>query len=395
MRNKLFLITALILLAITGCRGPKPKAVEDEKRYDRPLPPGQLALRKITDPAQIPDFTVACYNTSNLRQAIASSLNYMSKPSSQGFFPYGHISHAKMTDSLEAFLDMIDSGLYGKDLARAVKQNFDVYTSVGCDNRGTVLFTGYYTPIFNGSLERTTTYQYPLYEQPDDLVKGENGEILGQRQPNGTITKYPSRAQIQASNMLTGNELIWLSDPFEAYIIHVQGSAAIRLPDGRLVNVGYAATNGHDYKSLAKKMVNENKIDSSKMSLSAMIDYFKQNKHEVNDYIAQNPRYVFFRFGESGPRGSLNEPVVPMRTIATDKSVYPRAGLAFLTSTLPQDYNGTIAHRRYSGFVLDQDTGGAIRAPGRCDIYIGQGDLAGQKAGQTYQEGRLYYLFLK
>ena len=54
-----------------------------------------------------------------------------------------------------------------------------------------------------------------------------------------------------------------------------------------------------------------------------------------------------------------------------------------------------VANQVYGGFALDQDTGGAIRAPGRCDVYMGLGDTAGELAGQTYQEGRLYYLFLK
>jgi membrane-bound lytic murein transglycosylase A len=44
---------------------------------------------------------------------------------------------------------------------------------------------------------------------------------------------------------------------------------------------------------------------------------------------------------------------------------------------------------------LDQDTGGAIRAPGRCDVYVGVGDEAGKMAGQVYEEGKLYYIFLK
>jgi membrane-bound lytic murein transglycosylase A len=47
------------------------------------------------------------------------------------------------------------------------------------------------------------------------------------------------------------------------------------------------------------------------------------------------------------------------------------------------------------GFALDQDTGGAIRAAGRCDVYMGVGDAAGELAGKTYREGRLYYLFVK
>jgi membrane-bound lytic murein transglycosylase A len=47
------------------------------------------------------------------------------------------------------------------------------------------------------------------------------------------------------------------------------------------------------------------------------------------------------------------------------------------------------------GFALDQDTGGAIRAAGRCDVYMGVGDQAGELAGKTYREGQLYYLFIK
>ena len=54
-----------------------------------------------------------------------------------------------------------------------------------------------------------------------------------------------------------------------------------------------------------------------------------------------------------------------------------------------------VTNQPYSGFALDQDTGGAIRAPGRCDVYMGIGDMAGKLAGSTYQEGKLYYLFLK
>jgi len=91
----------------------------------------------------------------------------------------------------------------------------------------------------------------------------------------------------------------------------------------------------------------------------------------------------------------LTEPVVPWRTIATDKSIFPRACLAFISTTLPSVQDGQMSIRAYDGFALDQDTGGAIRAPGRCDIYMGEGDEAGQLAGQTYQEGRLYYIFIR
>ena len=51
--------------------------------------------------------------------------------------------------------------------------------------------------------------------------------------------------------------------------------------------------------------------------------------------------------------------------------------------------------REFHRFMVDQDTGGAIRAPGRADIYMGNGRVAEVLAGGQYAEGELYYFFLK
>jgi len=393
MKYKIALAILLISAALlTGCRSEQPVEKPD---YDQPLLPGQNALRKITDPTQIPDFTVACFNLTDLRASIDRSLNYLGKASSKQHFPVSGISHSHCVRSLEEFAKLLDSGTFGTQLNAEIRRKFDVYMSVGCDNKGTVLFTGYYTPIFDGSARPSDRYIHPLYTQPPDLVKGPNGEILGKRLPDGTITPYPPRAELTNSPDLAGKELVWLTDPFEAYIAHVQGSAKIRMPDGRLETVGYAANNGHEYKSIGREMLRDGAIPKDKLSLSAMIQYFKQHKNLIDIYTNRNPRFVFFRKEQGDPRGSLNEPVTKMRSIATDKSIFPRAALTFITTKLPRQTAGTVTQRYYSGFALDQDTGGAIRAPGRCDVYMGVGDTAGKLAGATYQEGKLYYLFLK
>jgi membrane-bound lytic murein transglycosylase A len=392
--KKWILASALLSIAliISGCKAP---AKEGKLAYDRPLPPGQLALRKITNPHEIPDFTMACLDLDELKPAINHSLNYLRKPSSKQFYPVGDITHDRAIKSLEAFAELLDSGLAGGQLNLAIREKFDVYMSIGCDDHGTVLFTGYYTPIFDGSFTRTGRFQYPLYKQPEDLVKNSKGEIVGRRMPDGQILPYPPRAVLEDSMMLRGKELAWLGDPFEVYIAHVQGSAKLRLPDGKLATVGYAANNGHEYKSVAQELVKDGKIPPDQISLSAMIDYFKKYRDQVKTYVRRNARFVFFRKEEGQPLGCLNEPVTAYRSIATDKSIFPRASLTFITTTLPRPVAGRPVKQIYSGFALDQDAGGAIRAPGRCDVYMGQGDVAGQLAGQTYQEGRLYYLILK
>ena len=390
----------LLVFFLMGCQTYK-SVISSEQfpppmldKYSKQLPPGELALRKITDPAEIPDFTAACNDLSDLKAAINNSLDYFKKPSSKKFFPYGQIRHQDAEDSLKAFLKLIDSGARGAKLNALIHEHFDFYTSVGCDDKGTVLFTGYYTPIFEGSTQSSERFRYPLYSQPEDLVKNDDGTTLGRRTGNG-IVPYPPRAKIESSGLLKGKEIMWLSDPFEVYIVHAQGSARIRQPDGSLSGIGYAANNGHEYKSVSQQMVSDGLIAKDQLSLSTMIAYFKAHPDKVSQYTGMNPRFVFFRIQDGTPRGSINEPVTTLHTIATDKSIYPRGCLAFLSTTLPRANGTDLSQAKFSGFVLDQDTGGAIRAPGRCDVYMGQGDLAGKLAGKTFSEGRLFYLFVK
>jgi membrane-bound lytic murein transglycosylase A len=380
-----------VAMLSTGCQT-KPPQVKD---YDRPLPAGQLALRKITDSNRLPDFSPGWRDLDTLTAALHNSLSYLNKPSSARYFPYGDIQREDAVQTLETFLALVDAGARSDEINGLIRASFDVYESIGCDDEGTVLFTGYYTPVFDGSLQRAGRFRYPLYQMPGNLVKGPEGQTLGRRGADGEITPFPARAVIEDSGLLQGQELVWLSDPFEAYIAHVQGSARVRLPDRRIITVGYAASNGHDYQSVARMLIDDGRIPGERMSLAAMMNYFQQHPNEVDEYVRRNPRYVFFEIGEGPPRGSLNEPATPWRTIATDKAIFPRGCLTFLSTTLPQVTRDSVVKQPYAGFALDQDTGGAIRAAGRCDLYMGEGDQAGLLAGQTYEEGRLYYLFLK
>lgn len=378
-----------VAVAVTGCPkkqaiiGPEPRVETD---YDAPLPSGRLALRRITDPRQIPDLTPACLKTEGLRQAIQYSLDYLAKPSSQARFPYGEITRDQAIVSLQAMLVLVNSGLSPSQMDEAIRQQFDVYISVGCDDKGTVLFTGYYTPIFQASASRTEKFKYPLYKAPPGLEK----------LPDGNPSKPLSdRKTIETSNMFAGNELVWLADPFEAYVANVQGSAKLRMTDGTELTVGYAANNGHEYNSIRAEMVTDGKI-GKRDGLQAMIRYFRTHPEEVTLYTWRNPRFVFFApIADGMPRGCLNEPVTVLRTIATDKKIFPAACLAFVNTKLPMRQDGAVADTDYSGFALDQDAGGAIRAAGRCDVYMGVGDEAGELAGRTQNEGKLYYLFLK
>ena len=382
-------IIGLSLLLLTGC---PPKAPMGEvPEYDRPLAHGDVALRKITDLAEVPDLSYSCSNLKGLVLSVDRSLEYLAKPSSKNYFPYGQITHHHAVESLKAFKAICEADKGPAAMESEILGRFDFYTSVGWDGSGTVLFTSYYTPVFKASLKPSAVYRYPLYSAPANLEKDHVGTILGLRQDDGSLIKVPARAQLESSGILAGSEVIYLADKFEAYIAHVQGSVKFKLPDGKIIAAGYSANNGWDYHSVGEEMIAAGLLTGKEKSLGSMIAYFKSHPEQIDTYVNRNPRFVFFSLGSGEPTGCLGAPVTPMRSVATDKAIYPRACLAMIEVPLPTDRG--LAD--YSGFVLDQDRGGAIRAPGRCDLYIGVGDRAGRLAGKNCNEGRLYYLFLK
>ncbi|NES46638.1 3D domain-containing protein, partial [Moorena sp. SIO2C4] len=111
----------------------------------------------------------------------------------------------------------------------------------------------------------------------------------------------------------------------------------------------------------------------------------------------RNKSFVFFRETRGAPAtGSLGLPVMAERSIATDKSIMPPGALALIQTSIPYpNAVGQLESRLVSRYVLDQDTGSAIKGPGRVDIFMGTGKLAGNRAGLINDTGELYYLLLK
>ncbi len=400
MRPLYVLVVSISLLLLsTGCRTvaeQSPPVIPADKDYSRPLPPGMSALRKIEDPARLPDFRAAfSEDPAGLLAAVELSLRYFGAPSSRSHYPVQGISHARAMASLVQFRSILASSRTPEEFHARILQLFDVYESVGCGHRGTVLFTGYYTPIFEARLTPTEEYRWPLHRLPDDLVKDAAGRCQGRRISDGSLVPYYTRGEIDAG-AIEGHEFVYLKNRFEAYICTVQGSAHLRLPDGSMFRVGYHANNGRDYTSVGQLLVADGLMPAARLSLSGLIAFFAQRPEIMDEYLSKNERYVFFQPTDLPPTGSLGVPVTPYRSIATDKAIFPRGCLAFVATDIPHALRGgDVVDRPFDQFVLDQDAGGAIRAPGRCDIYLGVGESAGNVAGWMYREGRLFYLFLK
>lgn len=395
--NRIIITLSVCAAFLGGCH--KNLAIEEpntEPDYSRQLRPGESALRLITDPSKLPDLGGAYRNRDVfLLDGIDHSLSWFTKPSSQQFFPFETITHEQAHASLFAFSQLLQSSSNEEAFVADIKKMFDVYESVGYNGKGTVLFTGYYAPIFPASKTRTARFTHPLYKRPADLATDpKSGQPLGRKMADGTTVPYYTRAEIDKANMFAGTELVWLEDALSVYIVQVNGSAKLRLDSGQEMYVGYAGKTDRPYVGLGKSMLDEGLLTPNELSLKAIREYNKKNPAKVQELINRNESYVFFTEypAEKWPAGSLGVKVSPETSLATDKKIYPRGGLVLVDT---QAVKFDLGKKRFLRYMLDQDTGGAIQAPGRADIYMGEGASAEILAGGQYAEGRLYYLFLK
>ncbi|QYK41943.1 MAG: MltA domain-containing protein [Paracoccaceae bacterium] len=236
------------------------------------------------------------------------------------------------------------------------------------------LFTGYYEPELPGSLTRTPRYAVPLYARPPELAEG---------------IQYLSRAQIEAGALRgRGLEIAWVEDPVEAYFLQVQGSGRIRLPDGRVLRLGYAGRNGHPYRSIGQEMVRRGTHSFSEVSAQAIRAWVRRNPVAGAELLNTNPSYIFFRRladlpPERGPIGAMGRSITALRSLAVDPAHVPLGAPVWI------EKHGGAPLRR---LMVAQDTGGAIKGAQRADIFYGTGDAAGDAAGTVKDGGRMVVL---
>jgi membrane-bound lytic murein transglycosylase A len=253
--------------------------------------------------------------------------------------------------------------------------------------REPLLLTAYYEPELGARLTRDETFRHPLYARPPDLVEVEPGELrrdchcrrLAGRLENGRVKPYPTRGEIDAGALAgRGLELAWAADPIDVFVLHVQGSGLLRLEDGRLLGIRYAATNGRPYRSIAHALTARGLLTKGRRSMPdirrALAALSPEDQAAV---LAFDERYTFFRLADGGAVGSLGVELTPGRSIATDPRLVPLGSIAYLA---------TPSARR---FVVSQDTGAAITGA-HADLFLGPGTDAEARAGRMHERGALY-----
>ena len=328
-----------------------------------------------------------------LLKAIDHSLQYLKTPAAAkayAQYPVKEISRERVQQSLIRFRSLLQTVDSPAALQLAIQKEFVLYRAIGKDGQGTVSFTGYFEPTYQASRTPNDRFRYPLFRRPPDLDEWSK--------------PHPTRLQLEGADglqsqfgPLQGLELVWLSDRLEAFLVQVQGSARFRLIQGGEMTVGYAGRTNYPYTSPGREVVRDGKISPDNLTLPVLIAYFRLHPTELDTYLPRNRSFIFFReTNGAAPTGSLRVPVTPERTIATDKSLMPPGALALINTPLPfRNEAGEWEMRPVNRYVLDQDTGSAIKGAGRVDIFMGTGTEAGDRAGLINSSGQLYYLLLK
>ena len=341
-------------------------------------------------------------DVASLRAAIGQSLAYLQKLPPErivGEQPRPFTAR-EIEKSLIAFSAVLDRWHCRDCLAREIAAHFELIASSAEPQQAEVLFTGYYQPVIDASLTFSEEYRYPIYAVPGDLVVQErDGERKLGRIENEVLVPYYSRREIDQFGVLRGRnlEIAWVKDPIDLFFLHIQGSGLLRLRDGGEIAVGYAAQSGLAYRSIGRLLIDNGKVAKEEMSMQRLRRYLSENPTEQDEVFAYNESYVFFRVLEAGPVGSLGVPIAAGRSIATDSRLFPHGALALVQTEIPIiGALGELAGwRPVIRFVLNQDTGGAIRGLQRADYYFGTGDTAGALAGYMNRPGRIYFLVLK
>jgi membrane-bound lytic murein transglycosylase A len=265
--------------------------------------------------------------------------------------------------------------------------------------------TGYYEPIVEGSRFPTQDFKVPMYRRPPDMiVAGRHrpgaSRILPNRGPvwrraDKKLVPYFDRAEIE-NGALDGKglEICWLKDPIDAFFIQIQGSARIRLEDGALLRLNYAAHNGQPYTPVGAILIQDGEVDRAEMSMDRIRQWMQANPDRAKDLRQKNRSFIFFRVAELADHeeavGAQGVPLTAGRSIAVDRRLHAYGTPFWIDAELPlREERASDPFRR---LMIAQDTGSAIVGPARGDLYFGAGEEAGRVAGRIKHPARFVML---
>jgi membrane-bound lytic murein transglycosylase A len=285
------------------------------------------------------------------------------------------------------------------------EQHFDPYLILKASSsprQDLGLITGYYEPQLKAARTPSAEFRTPLYAPPPDLLTIDlaslypelKGKRVRGRLDGNRVVPYYSRAELPSDPVVQGHELVWVSDPLDAFQLEIQGSGRIQFPSGEVIRLQYADQNGQPYRSIGRYLVDQRLLTVEQATMPGIRAWVAANPQRTQEVLNANPSVVFFTevpLGDPvvGPKGAQGLPLTAGRSIAVDPAFIPLGVPVFLATTQP----GSDAPLQR--LVLAQDTGGAINGAPRADFFWGTGPEAGELAGKMRQQGRMWLLWPK
>lgn len=320
--------------------------------------------------------------------------------------PYRTGSLGVLNESFaEACADALSHADADEELARAFFERHFAPCKIRPAEKGSGFVTSYYEPEIEAARQRTEKFTVPLYGRPADLIDldelnrpaGMDPYFAFGMQGSDGISEYHDRRAIETGVLAgLGLEIAWLADKVDAFFIHVQGAAKLRLTDGTVARVTYAAKSGHPFTGPGRILVGLGEIPEEAVTMQEIRRWFRSNPGRIDEILWKNRSFIFFRetsVGEPrlGPIAAAKVQLEPGRSLAVDRLLHT-FGTPFFV-----DAPSLIAfeNRPFRRLMIAQDTGSAITGPARGDIFAGCGAEAGEIAGTVRHPADFYALLPK
>ena len=266
------------------------------------------------------------------------------------------------------------------------------------------LFTGYYEPEAAGSLKPGPRTPAALLAKPADLIAFDAAQTASSgfaygRIVDGKAQGYFTRREIEEGALSgRGLELAYLESWVDLFFIHIQGSGRVRLTDGRMIRLAYAAKSGQPYTGTGRLLVERGVLAEQDMSMQAMRAWMREHPEAARELMWENKSYIFFREVDIddpslGPPGAQKVNLTPERSLAVDRNLWSYGMPVWLDTSAPKGPRQEL--EPFRALMIAQDTGTAIRGPVRGDVFWGAGEAAALTAGHMKSPGAMTVLLPK
>jgi membrane-bound lytic murein transglycosylase A len=262
--------------------------------------------------------------------------------------------------------------------------------------------TGFYEPELSASRVETPRFRLPLYGRPHDLVDIDEANrpagmdpyfAFGRATAEG-IVEYFDREAIE-SGALAGRApvIAWLDDSVDLFFAHVQGAARLKMEDGTIVRVTYAAKSGHPFTGPGGVLADLGEIPREKVTMQSIRAWFRANSQRIDEILWRNRSFIFFREVAveeecAGPVAAAKVQLTAGRSLAVDRLLHTFGTPFYIDAPTLTAFDA----RPFRRLMIAQDTGSAIVGAARGDLFAGSGNAAGEIAGVIRHPATFYAL---